>query len=653
MAGLRAFASGLSPHDEADDGSDKTSTEKSGAMGARVRRLEEAVGLQHTINLQLQQNAGNDEVIQRVYDQLFEEIQQLHGDLAKARSDTSGLRRLVAEMKVRQDWQDKQIADLLRALNDKSHMTMLRTEIHNGQRDLPKPVFVAPLDPEAIAAEERDRKRMRKLDRQRKRILQKKRRALRNGEEVVEEEGEAEDAEGNDEDEDEKAVDEVGESQLDGDVQRSVPGSRKRSAKRKEIKAEEEVEVKVVVETGPDDSGAVPPESASASANYGNEDEHMYGEDDESSVFFEDSASLMSFMHGTAYDPDANRGLDAASQELLTQLQERVTALESAGAEDKEKELLQQRVTELEVTVSTFKRIAFVIDDLKNGFETVKTKVDKVTGGESIDEQHLNSIGAKLKALQIHWKKVLAELCFALEAQNDADLDPHGNNTSSNGGGGDKLLKKKSSHIHLDAADNNHSDSNLHLNNEADEADNNGEKRFFLTARDFAVQLEDFLSLCDAQDSTCPVPRLLNTLSPRLDLLYDAATHLLQLDDRARNSEALEHCFDDLLCSDLTPSLRQYVEEGAALCLPILDQTQHTALLKKQLQDLTQLAQQKADRIQVLESDRVTRGLLAQKVMNGSSRSCRRLWFRVSLVLAVMSCAAYCSVVLCSLSESW
>lgn len=247
-----------------------------------------------------------------------------------------------------------------------------------------------------------------------------------------------------------------------------------------------------------------------------------------------------------------------------------------------------QRVGDLETSVGTFKRIAFTIDDLKNAVDNIRHKVDRVTGGESIDEQMEHSILAKVHATQMHWKKVLGEFLFAFESMGDHMFEDDGLHKEDNG-----------DHHHA---------------HHGRDASTHGGKHFFQRCKAFVTFLEEQIDIAFEIAPNDKIASVLERLNPQLNRIFDFAQELLQLDTAARQSETLDYCFDDLICSDLTPSLRQFVSEGVKMSLPILDEHVHKALLQRQVQQLLSLMDKKADKIQLVENEAVTRSLLQQKV---------------------------------------
>ena len=557
----------------------------------RLARLEESMGLQHSINQQIGRSMTSEDQVQGMYDHLFEEINSVNREMITVKTENKALRRLVAEMKVHQDWQDKQINDLLQALNDKERMKALRMEVSIGKRDLPKPVFIPKiLQEEEDPDEVRDRRRS---ARRAKRAAAETRKRQKSGinpediEQVNEDDFVKEDNEegGDDHDDGGNAGDEEA---------KDPTASRGRSRPR----------------SSAEDNGD----------GEGDGDDMMPGsnafldDDDASSVFLEDSGSVLTFMNHT--DPDGGRSLPAVKElrkkikeltELLQAQQESMNDMTRSLNED-----FTQRVGDLETSVGTFKRIAFTIDDLKTSVDTLRHKVERVTGGESIDEQMEQSLLAKIHAAQAHWKKVLAELLFAFESLGDhVDLDESFHDTKSR-----------------DADDNNNnSNSNSSHNNNAagykpghstsgddGQGQDHGNKIFFHRCKAFAMLLEEQIDTAFEITPNDRLPAVLQRLVPQLNRIYDFAQELLQRDTTARQSESLDYCFDDLICSDLTPSLRQYVSEGARISLPILDESVHKAQLQRQVDHLLAIMDKKADKMQLVENEAVTRSLLQHKV---------------------------------------
>jgi hypothetical protein len=516
----------------------------------RVTRVEESIALQHSINQQVGRSMTSEEQVQGMYDHLFEEINSCHREMIVMKTENKALRRLVAEMKVHQDWQDKQIEDVLQSLNDKERMKKLRLEISLGKRDLPKPVFIPKiLQEEEDENEVRERRRS---ARRAKRAAAKERKRQKSGINPDDLPGDENIDIDNDEDGDDNISDDEDRKQ-----RRSRPTSHKE-----------------------------------------NQDTLEGEDDDASSLFLEDSISVLSFIKQT--DPDGGQDLPAV-QDLTDKIAElsKVIASQQQNLEDAVRGInsdYNQRVGDLETSVGTFKRIAFTIDDLKNTVETIRHKVDRVTGGENIDEQMEQSIMAKIYAAQAHWKKVLAEFLFAFESLGEHFLDDEAANKDKSG------------------EDEHHGQYKAHLPGVETHHFSHGGKHFFHRCKAFVTLLEDQVDSAFEVLPNDRLPVVLQRLMPHLNRIFEFSQELLQLDTNARQSETLDYCFDDLVCTDLTPSLRQFVTEGMRLSLPIMDENVHKALLQKQVEQLMAMMDKKADKIQLVENEAVTRSLLQHKV---------------------------------------
>jgi hypothetical protein len=229
------------------------------------------------------------------------------------------------------------------------------------------------------------------------------------------------------------------------------------------------------------------------------------------------------------------------------------------------------RLDGLETTLSTFKRIAFVIDDLKIGFEAVRKKVDAVTSGETIEEKLSNAMIHKIGKLKAQWSRVYSELIFALENVNANELDR--DNTPDLYG--------------------------------------NMPQSFFKRAKDLSFAIEDGLEDFNPRDT---LVLTMEKLFPSLDKMHEMAEKLLEQDEKARLSASLDYCFDDLLCSDLTPSLRGLIAEVINSSLPVLDEGVSKIKIQRMLKYFTTEVEKKADKGYLLDSEGETRRLLQNKV---------------------------------------
>jgi hypothetical protein len=245
--------------------------------------------------------------------------------------------------------------------------------------------------------------------------------------------------------------------------------------------------------------------------------------------------------------------------------------VEMAGVINNLRDDYNRRISSLESAVGTFKRIAFVIDDLKIGFDTVRNKVDTVVSNESIDEKLNRSMLDRIAKLKESWARIYSELVFALENLNDNEFDkPDARNVLS---------------------------GELHP--------------FFQKAKELSYALEDGLDDFTPRET---LELTLKKLFPSLDRIHEIAEDMVNLDDKARNSASLDYCFDDLLCSDLTPSLRGLIADASISSLPVLDEGVAKIKLQRRLNRVTRDMEKKPDKVDVAEMESDLKRLLHQKV---------------------------------------
>eukprot|EP01040_Poterioochromonas_malhamensis_P011549 gene11549-12596_t len=229
------------------------------------------------------------------------------------------------------------------------------------------------------------------------------------------------------------------------------------------------------------------------------------------------------------------------------------------------------RLDTVETTLATFKRIAFVIDDLKIGFEAVRKRVDAVTTGETFEEKMNAALLGKIDKLKEQWSRVYSELVFALENVNQGELDRE---------------------VSPDAM-------------------GNTPPSFFQRARELSYAIEDGLDDFNPRDT---IELTMEKLFPSLDKIHAMAEQLIEDDSQARLSTSLDYCFDDLLCSDLTPSLRGLMVEAANSSIPVLDEGVAKIRMSRQVKHLLTEIEKKADKGAVMDNDTETRRLIQQKV---------------------------------------
>jgi hypothetical protein len=97
---------------------------------------------------------------------------------------------------------------------------------------------------------------------------------------------------------------------------------------------------------------------------------------------------------------------------------------------------------------------------------------------------------------------------------------------------------------------------------------------------------------------------------------------LQRMDSKARERESLDYCFDDLLCSDLTPALRGLVADALQTTLWILDEGQSKYRLYLAIEQIQDALTHKADKAYVLQLEGELRKLLSMKVEQSEFMTC-------------------------------
>ena len=194
----------------------------------------------------------------------------------------------------------------------------------------------------------------------------------------------------------------------------------------------------------------------------------------------------------------------------------------------------EARIVELETTIFGLKRMTYVMDDLKINYDNMKTKFDEVLSvkDDSITRKLDAAKFTALEDVKHKWHKVMLEMVFGL----------------------DNLAEDQSA---------------LSENNEVNSTMQES-RVFFKKAAELVSTLEETMDDFEPREN---INITLIKLHPGLDKIYKQALTMIKMDRIARHSDTLDFCFDDILCSDLTPNLKRYVEEATAATVSILDET--------------------------------------------------------------------------------
>jgi len=250
---------------------------------------------------------------------------------------------------------------------------------------------------------------------------------------------------------------------------------------------------------------------------------------------------------------------------------------------------------ELETSVNTFKRIAFIVDDVKQTNDNLKTKVDLLSGAnmafEYYDKKEL-AINSSIVRLKAYWNRVHVELLYAMDVLEkhrqtkdavDEDLDETEQLQTVQD---DEFLAKVS------------------------------QLMWFLDKN-----LEDYLY------SRETLPLTFQKLRPLLESLFNKSTEILLLDDKVKadlemkpstpillkgSKKSKQHAvvkskqsFDTLLCSDQTHSLRSLVLTAMNATIPLLDEMVPLYFTEQEVKTMNQSLKLKAEaaKLQTIEQE--------------------------------------------------
>eukprot|EP00981_Chlorochromonas_danica_P005959 scaffold1243_cov173-Ochromonas_danica.AAC.20 len=320
-----------------------------------------------------------------------------------------------------------------------------------------------------------------------------------------------------------------------------------------------------------------------ASKNDGDDEDDGYEEYNESPGPFLHGDSIFSENNSVTdyyYGSDYTRKLVGSLEQRHEETQQHLLTLQDD---------MSKRVTELEGSVNIFKRLALVIDDLKLGFETLRNKVETVTGQESIDEKVAQSLFAKIKHCKDSWARVHAEMVFGLDNIPESEKE---------------LLRKP-------APDDSNSPWPLSAAQLEAQRRDYEQKLFFRKSIELVTTLDNVIEEFVPREN---LEITLKGLYPKLLDIYNQAEVLLDMDAKARESTALDYCFDDIICSDLSTSLKSYVQEAIHSSVPVLDECTHEVELYKMIVQAHKLLSSKADSSAVMKADQEIRSLLHIKV---------------------------------------
>lgn len=259
---------------------------------------------------------------------------------------------------------------------------------------------------------------------------------------------------------------------------------------------------------------------------------------------------------------------------------------------------------ELETAVNTFKRIAFIVDDVKQTNDNLKTKVDLLSGAnmafEYYDKREL-AINNSIVRLKAYWNRVHAELLYAMDV-----LDKQKQN---------KDTEDLDETEQLDTMQQQQQHQHQHQQHEDEFLSKVGHFMWFLDKN-----IEDYLY------SRETLPLTLQKLRPLLESLFNKSTEILLLDDKVKADLEMKpptpvlkgkkskyaaavtrpkQSFETLLCSDQTHSLRSLVLTAMNATIPLLDEMVPLYFTEQEVKTMNQSLKLKAEaaKVQTIEQD--------------------------------------------------
>ena len=252
------------------------------------------------------------------------------------------------------------------------------------------------------------------------------------------------------------------------------------------------------------------------------------------------------------------------------------------------------QIGELETAVNTFKRIAFIVDDVKQTNDNLKTKMDLLSGAnmafEFYDKREL-AINNSIIRLKAYWNRVHAELLHAMDVL-------------------EKQRQNKDTIVDEAELD------------ETEQLDTVQQDEFLSKVSHFMwfldKNLEDYLY------SRETLPLTLQKLRPLLESLFHKSTEILLLDDKVKADLEMKpptpvikgkkskypsvrpkQSFETLQCSDQTHSLRSLVVTAMNATISLLDEMVPLYFTEQEVKTMNQSLKLKAEaaKVQAIEQD--------------------------------------------------
>ena len=675
----------------------------------KIRALEEALAIQHTVNLQLSETAQNNDVIQKVYDSLFEQFTQLENSLLTANTQNQELRekyqRDLGKMRETQSQQQNQISQLVGALLSNKNMkkfkaTMSRVAEGAEDGDIGQGSFQPKSHHRRQSRDDKTEKvdasdnidetgedietgasneaKEEKPKKGKKKVKESKEIAESSEEEEEEEEAAAEPrsrkkSSRKQRRKSESESDEEQSDQEDGfDEHDRNPGPRSKHRMRRHhhhVTRHGKVHRSDTTPASPSNRPAVPvfePLQESASAKAGreaaaelksNETESAKARrptelrkqktfnsvpaaekqtqttaatantvstntekaattavststdksrpvtpkaekivfDDDLSLVENTASSMPVEVHMNSkedvesldgsysyYDSDSYYSTSIVGGVTIEQLEK--VAADSKRMVDGVREECSKRTDELEESMHTFKRIAFMLEDMKINYELLKAKVDALSVNPSgptgsFDDMKTTAQHSAIQHAKNLWTRVHAELLFGLQkfAENESDEEDEGSTKAG------KSSKEK--------------------------------KQFSAKAAALVGYLDSNLTAFHPAES---IAQTLKIVHPMLDNIYRQAAELDALDDTLRQAGPAadsEICqFDKLICSDATHNMKQYVQEAMAASVAVLDESIPKVAMRQRLEMLEKLLREKVEKKEIKALHDEVRAIAKSKV---------------------------------------
>lgn len=256
-------------------------------------------------------------------------------------------------------------------------------------------------------------------------------------------------------------------------------------------------------------------------------------------------------------------------------------------------------IGELETAVNTFKRIAFIVDDVKQTNDNLKAKLDSISGAnmafEYYDKREL-AINSSIVRLKTYWNRVHTELLHAMDVL-------------------EKQKQNKDTAVEEDVEETEQLDTVQQQHQEiADE--------FLSKVSHFMLFLDKNLE--DYLYSRETLPLTLQKLRPLLESLFNKSTEILLLDDKVKADLEMKpptpmlkgkkskyaavkpkQSFETLLCSDQTHSLRSHMLTAMNATIPLLDEMVPLYFTEQEVKTMNQSLKLKAEaaKVQAIEQE--------------------------------------------------